>query len=385
MAGMGIGKAGGEAFVGGHVNNVVNLSKELLKNGHKVHLVTTPPIYSDFGDLGFTGIPVTCIKIRGDYSNVNARYGLEFIAKATLAIRSLHKRERFDVVHIHSGTPALALLSINVNILCGLSSVHTLYCPLPRNLISRIFAKCCLMKTNSINVLSENTKMSLIGIVPEHKISVVPPLIDISLFESNLRQPLSRDDLEGGNGTILFFGNLKETKGLDILIKALKIVKQDVPNVKLLMGLDMPLKIFRDQDNGIKDQIRALGLQENVVPLGIIKDRREVLAEADVYVAPFRSTQGPADHPLAILEAMASGLPIVATNVEGIPEIVQHEKTGLLVEPSNALQLAESIIHLLRNRQEGRELGKSGSHFVRDLSKDVVTRVVSIYEELIGN
>jgi len=243
-------------------------------------------------------------------------------------------------------------------------------------------AKYCLRKLDLIIVLSENTKKSLENIVPENKIRIIPPLIDTSRYNPKITDSSDREESDEKNDTLLFIGNLTKSKGVEILIKALKIVKEDFPDIKLLMGIDIPLKKFLMEDIKIKHQIKELGLDQNVIPLGIIKNLPEVMARSDIFVAPFTSTHGPADYPLSILEAMASGLPVIATNVGGIPEIVRHGENGLLIEPNNSFELAECINYLLRNEEERKRMGRKGAKFVKDLSNDIVRNYEFMYEDL---
>ena len=196
MVGLGIGKTHG-AFVGGHVNNVINLSKKLAEEGHQVHIVTTPPIHSNstfhnsetpriHSDVFFHEI-----KVRGDYINANLNYSISSIAKILLEIRKLHREERFDIIHGHSGFSLIALIPEIGGILSGVFSMHTLYCPLNKNVVSREISKYCMRKLDLITVLSENTKESLRNVVPENKIRIIPPLIDTSRYNSNITDSIA--------------------------------------------------------------------------------------------------------------------------------------------------------------------------------------------------
>jgi len=131
MVGLGIGKTHG-AFVGGHINNVVNLSKKLGEDGYEVHIVTTPPIHHDssFRDSEMSEINSNVffhqVKVRGDFINANLNYGIRSIAKMLLEIRKLHREEKFDVIHGHSGFPPIALIPEIVGIFSDVFSMHTL-------------------------------------------------------------------------------------------------------------------------------------------------------------------------------------------------------------------------------------------------------------------
>lgn len=389
LVGFGIGKTHG-AFVGGHVNNAANLSGALAEKGFQVHIVTTPPIHPNQGksetsyelQKGVTIHPVDTAyngasnKI-SEKGRLSLSCGVKSYFQIVSTIKQLHKTENFDVIHGHSGFPVVALIPEYLRIREKVPSVHTLYCPIKDGWVHRMVSKLCLSKLDLTIALSDNVRNSLKGIIPDHGIKVIPPLIDLSRFCRNFKE-------NGDSPRLLYLGNLSRTKGLHILLKAFKIVKKDFPNVKLSLGLDMPLNEFKSRNLEIKDKIIAFGLTENIVPLGIIKNLPEVMARSDIFVAPFTSTYGPADYPLSILEAMASGIPVVATNVGGIPEILKHGKNGLLVEPNDPLELANAISYLVDNVDERRRMGNNGAKFVIALSNDIVRNYEFIYEEIAG-
>jgi glycosyltransferase involved in cell wall biosynthesis len=391
MAGLGIGKTHG-AFVGGHVNNVINLSKELGKDGYEVHIVSTPPIHYKSSFHNSKSLQINSnvffhqVKVRGDFINATLSYGIRSILKILLEIRKLHKKEKFDVIHGHSGFSLIALIPKIGGMLSDVSSIHTLYSPLDEKGIKLKISKHCLKGLDLIVVLSENTKKSLenINIIPKNKIKVIPPIIDTARYNLRIIDRLARKKIDENTHTLLFIGDLTRSKGLEILIDALKIVKQNVPNVKLLMGIDIPREKFLKEDFKIKHQIKDLGLDQNVIPLGIIKDLPEVMARSDIFVAPFTSTYGPADYPLSTLEAMASGLPVITTNVGGLPEIVKNGANGLLVEPNNPFELARSICHLIENEEERMRMGENGAKFVIELSNDIVRNYEILFKEIAG-
>jgi len=389
MVGFGIGKTHG-AFVGGHVNNVINLSKSLASEGLQIHIVSTPPIHSNNKES-------TVIEIQDDVKlhTVNTSYntastaisqkgrlnltsGFESYLKIISTIKNLHKAEKFDIIHGHSGLPLVALIPQYLKIFNNLKSIHTLYCPIERR-IYKITSKLCISKLDSIIALSNNVKYSLEGIINEDKIKVIPPLIDLSRF--NLTKYFKK---QSETPLILYLGNLSKTKGVNILLESLNLIKNDFPSIKLLIGLDMPLSEFKSRNLDIKEKIKRLNLTDNVVPLGIIENLPEVMGMSDIFIAPFLNTQEPADYPLSILEAMACGLPVISTKVGGIPEIVLEGENGILVEPNNPNKLAECIKYLILNKDKRKSMGKKGSKLAIDLNKNIVKDTISTYKEISG-
>ncbi len=139
-------------------------------------------------------------------------------------------------------------------------------------------------------------------------------------------------------------------KGLDVLIDAAKIVLPAVPSVRFVIAGAGPIEAE------LVARIRRQRLESVVKMTGFVDDAPGFLAGLDVYVAPSRS-EGLG---LAIIEAMASGLPVVATSAGGIPEVVEDGRTGILVTPGEPAALAQGIVRMLVDPQLAKKMGHAG-------------------------
>jgi glycosyltransferase involved in cell wall biosynthesis len=135
-------------------------------------------------------------------------------------------------------------------------------------------------------------------------------------------------------------------------------------------------------ESTLKREAKELGIERNVLFLGYRPDVSELLQAMDVFVLPSLS-EGLS---LSILEAMASGTPVVATAVGGNPEIILDGQTGHLVPPRSGDALAEKILHLLENPTLAREVGqRSRLHVMQQFSlSQMVNRYLLQYVELLG-
>ncbi|EHR72775.1 glycosyltransferase [Burkholderiales bacterium JOSHI_001] len=163
---------------------------------------------------------------------------------------------------------------------------------------------------------------------------------------------------------ILSVGRLREKKGLDTLINACRLLQaRGVPFRCEIVG-------YGEQHDSLAAQIAANGLQDEVVLAGKLTREHviERYARAAVFVQPSRvAADGDRDGiPNVLLEAMAIGVPVVATRVSGIPELVQHRKSGLLVEPDEPAALADAIAQLIDDRAEGGALGAELARAARE-------------------
>jgi len=201
---------------------------------------------------------------------------------------------------------------------------------------------------------------------------------NISLNEkSRIRRKLGNFHL------VISVGNISPVKGYDYLIKSIKIIKEDLPNVKLIIvGQVSPFQ--KEYYSKLKSLVRTLNLNQNIIFTGYIKHEELpiIISLADVFV--MASTHE--GTPVSILEAMAMEKPIVTTNVGGISELVRGGKTGILVSSRNAEELAKAIVYLLKDDKLRKKMGKNGRLFVKDKFsiQNCVLGYKSLYDNIIN-
>ena len=163
--------------------------------------------------------------------------------------------------------------------------------------------------------------------------------------------------------------------GYDVLVEAIRLIGQDVPNLYCLVIGDGPLK----QD--LLHQIHIAGLQTRVHLLGYLERSAvlEVLKSSDIFVMPSRYE----GTPIALLEAAALGISILASNTGGIPELVQNEEHALLVPPNNPIALTDGLTRLSKNREFSNFLGKNAQkHVHQHFSLDSqVKATIDVYKK----
>lgn len=214
---------------------------------------------------------------------------------------------------------------------------------------------------DSLIAVSRFTAQSLVNdyAIPDQKIFIIPDGVDVKKFSPN-------DDYDNVSSrlnlppetAVLFVGRLDYGKGLEYLIKAFAMVLDEVPHVKLFIVGDGVLK--RKLINLSKD----LQAEKNILFLGKVSDEDlpKIYNMSEFLILP-SLLEGLG---IVLLEAMACAKPCIATNVGGIPEIVEDKKTGLLVPPADPLALYEAIYALLTDRKLSRELGENGRKKVEE-------------------
>jgi glycosyltransferase involved in cell wall biosynthesis len=212
------------------------------------------------------------------------------------------------------------------------------------------------------------------------KVIVIPNGVDLDEFDSNLTKDeckrilgLPEDKL-----IILFFGFLSPYKGPNILLKSLPKILDSVPNALLLFAGRGVLK------ESLEDLSEKMSVKANVRFCGFVEERLKSLyyKSADIFCLP--SMMSTECYPLAILEAMACSIPVIASNIGGIPDIIKDYQTGILVPPSDENALANAIIYLLQNKSERIRFATKARTFVKNYSwNSIAEKTEGLYETLL--
>jgi glycosyltransferase involved in cell wall biosynthesis len=244
------------------------------------------------------------------------------------------------------------------------------------NLNDLTIGKSVLKRADRILTVSKETMR--LG-ADKTKTSVMYNGVDTNCFRS-AKKGESREKLGlPKNRTIIFsVRRLVYKNGLDTLIESAAIVARNNPDILFVVAGKGPSKQL------IEDHIKELGIEENTKLTGFVPD--ELLPvyynAADYFVLPSASGEG---LPLVLFEAMACGLPVIATAVGGTPEIIEHMKNGVLVPPMNPEAMAEALLKLLAKEELGRGIGEEAKRSIKNRFtwEENVRRLAKIYSEFI--
>ena len=212
--------------------------------------------------------------------------------------------------------------------------------------------------------------------LPARKITVIVPGSDLRRFDPNLRaSPQQRERLGFGpnDPVLLVAARIEPQKGHRVLIEAMPLVRAQFPRVRLVCLSEGSLR------PELERRVEELGLEGAVRFVGFQADVREWLALADISVLPSFFEGLPA----GAIESLASGRPMVATAVDGTPEVVLDGKTGLLVPPGDSTSLAQAICRLLGDSGLRSAMGEAGRRWVMEnFSRErLIERTQGLYLE----
>jgi len=241
--------------------------------------------------------------------------------------------------------------------------------------------KISSLLASNIIMVSDAIKEDYVGLgVKPEKILTIPLGIDIERYSKNeeargrLRGEFGIDDKTVLIGTV---SRAEPVKGLRYLVEAMPQVIRRVPGVMVLVVGG------GSQLDDLKKTAIELGIHDHVIFEGIREDIPEILSAIDIFVLPSISE----GMPLALLEAMASGKPVIGSKVGGIPELIEDGLTGYLVPPGDPNRLAGSIVKLSVDHELMRSMGREARRKVEEKYnvKVQVERLVNLYEKQLNN
>jgi glycosyltransferase involved in cell wall biosynthesis len=367
---------------------LVELLHRLQARGHDVEVLASS--YRGLGDHDYRGIRVHRFRYfprrwerltheetapdRMRRSPLYAMMPLFFVIGGVRRAWSLARSSRFDIVHVHWPMP-MALLGWAVQRARRIPMVTTFYGIELRWVQSRLpflrgLIRWAARTSAQAVAISHYTAREL------RKFADVP--IEVIPYTAELAPPTMPATRDATRKSVLFVGRLIERKGVRHLIRALGALPS--PNhVHLTIVGDGP------ERPSLEALVRELGLGGVVQFRGRVSDEelRRAYASADAFVLPsvLDARQDTEGLGVVLLEAMNYGVPVIASDIGGITDIVEHEHTGLLVPPGDERALANAITRVLSDRALARRFGDAGRERLREeFSWDrIVARWEAVY------
>jgi phosphatidylinositol alpha-mannosyltransferase len=359
-------------YPGGVTEHVAHLDQCFREWGHEVKIIA--PVAEDASDVPDNvirmGKRITRIHFGGSISRVSLS------PRTYRPVKRLLEREQFDIIHLHEPLmPALPLFvlrhskTINVGTFhayretphWGLETLGGFFEPL----YNKLHGKICVSEA----------ALELVSRYFPGDYAVIPNGIDVDEFGGPDIQPVEK--YMDGRPNVLFVGRMEKRKGFRYLMRAFPYVVEAVPEARLIVA-----GAYEKEDKEPFVRYARMHGLSSVKFVGRISaaELPRYYRTCDVFCAP---STGFESFGIVLLEAMAAGKPIVATDIFGYRSVVDQGQEGMLVEPENERALAEAIIVLLRNPSLRREMGERGRRKAARYDWPLVARqVFAVYEEL---
>ena len=252
------------------------------------------------------------------------------------------------------------------------------------NWFLRFFEVGMIKRANRVIAVSDFTRRELRKYynIPENRIRVIHNGVDTHKFQpaTDKRKVKAELGLNPDDIAILSVGRLYARKGLFTLIEAMTPVVKKFKNTKFVISG----KGQSDEMAKLNAHAEQLGVKDNIIFTGYYPDKKlpKLYQAADVFAfSTFYE-----HHPFAVLEALATGLPVVTTTVGGIAETIKTGTNGLLVKPFSSRQFSDAILYLLEHPEEAKEMGvKARKTIVDEYDWSIVVKqAMRVYEEALN-
>ena len=348
---------------GGVREHVSGLAEALIELGHEVSVIAPADddaVLPDYVVPAGRAVPVP-------YNGSVARLAFGFLSASR--VRRWLKEGDFDVLHVHEpAAPSLSLLA------CWVADgpiVATMHAAMPRSRVLHVaqpILASALEKISGRIAVSEPARATLVEHLGGDAV-LIPNGVNVSRYEK--AEPLP--GFPGSGGTLGFLGRMDEPrKGLDILLAAFSLMAPERPGLRLLIaGRGDPEEALEQVPAPYRDRVVLLGQVSDA-------DRVRMLHSVDVFCAP---NTGGESFGMVLVEAMASGAPIVASDIDAFRQVLRGGEAGELFATGDARDLARAAGRLLDDPARRAELSAAALAAVAQYDWSVVARdVLRVYE-----
>ncbi|MBI2831821.1 MAG: glycosyltransferase family 4 protein [Chloroflexi bacterium] len=361
------------AYPGGVTVHICALERYFTRMGHEVKIIapaskTMPALCDKFIPIGRPrSIPTS-----GSIARVTISPWLSKRIQKVLA------EERFDIVHLHEPLmPMLCTTTLRLSNSIIIGTFHACHGRPGYNFgkpFGKIILKRWFRRLDGKIAVSKPAR----DFACEHFLghyNIIPNGVDVEHFSPRVK-PIEK--YSDGKLNILFVGRLESRKGFVYMLRAYQRVKEKFPGCRLIV-----VGPGDRQRRKYENYIKRKGIQD-VEFVGFVpyEELPGYYKTADIYCGP---ATGRESFGIVLLEAMATGKPIVASNIEGYASVLTHGSEGLLVPPRDAHLLAEALLSLMRDEPLRQKMGQNGLRTAQNYSWErVARRVLDYYERLLS-
>ncbi|NOZ23900.1 MAG: glycosyltransferase family 4 protein [Planctomycetes bacterium] len=367
-----------EATIGGTKKHVLQILSHLPRDRYVLSFVCStlrdPVFQKDIEALRAAGVNVTVIQMP---RSIRPLADL----RALWNLLGHMRRCRYDIVHTHSskagilGRLAARLARVPVVIHTPHAFAFEMTTGRFTKTAYRLVEKTCAHFTDAVVAVSEHERRLAagLGVLPPHRIFTIENVLDAEDLKRPRTRAKTRKELGLRSKQILVgaVGRLTRQKGLPVLLDAAAKLSREFPDMHFLIAGS------GDEEYSLRRKLAQLGIADKVLMPGHREDTRDLYAAMDLFVLP-SLWEG---RPYALLEAMAAGKPVVASDVCGLDDVIEDGVNGMLVPPGDATSLAQAVSCLAQDATLRRRLGRAARSTVqiRYRIEDAVTKLDALY------
>ena len=364
------------SYPGGVQDHIQRLASELRGRDHSVRILT--PATGASGRQVEYGVYkvgwAAPLHVNGSIARV------AFAPHISGRLRGILQREQFDIIHLHEPLASpLGLYMLHAGPATGATLIGTFHAWARHSLASApewAYASAAPFLGRYYRRLDGRIAVSSAA---EEFVSrffpgdfrIIPNGVDTQIYHPDT-PPLP--EFDDGKLNIVYLGRIEKRKGLKYLLRAIPMIREHYPNTRFIIGGEGPLRA------GFERLVAQAGWPD-VVFLGRVPAELTpaLFTSAHVFCAP---NTGGESQGIVLLEALASGRAVVASDIPGFRSVIRHQLDGLLTPPTRSEELAWAVCHLLSDDGERKRLGMAGRERAEAFSWErVATQVLTYYEE----
>ena len=306
---------------------------------------------------------------------INLKMKNKFNPAVIFHLLNVIKKIQPEIIHTHLFQPRIYTTFAHLLYRRGVLITHKHSIVNPRkHHIFMLLEMVTILFNNKVIAISESVKKSLnkYEFIPKSKIFVLTNSIDCKKFNEAFKQRAYPIDKSIVIGTV---GRIERVKGIKYLLLAMKIILRQYSNARLeIVGDGSEL-------NELKLLAEKLGISNSVIFFGKLAHPIPNYSRMDIFVLP-SLLEG---FGIVLLEAMAAGIPVIATNVHGIKEVVIDGKSGILIPPKNPEAIAKSVLRIIEDPRLSKDLVEEGFKRARlfDIQEHLL-KLENLYNSLLG-
>lgn len=297
-------------------------------------------------------------------------------------IAEVAKREKLDILHAHYAIPhaicallAKQMLDQDIKVVTTLHGTDISILGWEHSFQPLI--KFGIEKSDYVTAVSNALADQTMELIKADKeIHTVYNFIDENVYKTRENQSLKKELGLKGEKVLIHVSNFREVKRVQDVVHVFNLVKKEMPAKLLLVGDGPEMGMICDLVDrlGLQDDVLFLGKQDNVEDLYAISDLMLLLSSKESFG-------------LVLLEAMACGVPCIGTGIGGIPEVIEHGKTGYICELGDVVQMADYAVGLLRDAELHTSMSQACLNSVhsRFNTETIISQYETIYRNLLGN
>ena len=297
-------------------------------------------------------------------------------------IAEVAKREKLDILHAHYAIPhaicallAKQMLDQDIKVVTTLHGTDISILGWEHSFQPLI--KFGIEKSDYVTAVSNALADQTMELIKADKeIHTVYNFIDENVYKTRENQSLKKELGLKGEKVLIHVSNFREVKRVQDVVHVFNLVKKEMPAKLLLVGDGPEMGMICDLVDrlGLQDDVLFLGKQDNVEDLYAISDLMLLLSSKESFG-------------LVLLEAMACGVPCIGTGIGGIPEVIEHGKTGYICELGDVVQMADYAVGLLKDAELHASMSQACLNSVhsRFNTETIISQYETIYRNLLGN